>query len=154
MAIVEFFNKRNRSYAGMRKTINNILHPNKTNENLVMGIGLLNPYNAFDEMMAMKQVIGKTDKRLWYHFVQSFPPYDTVTPELALQIALETAEYFKDQYQILIGVHTDKDHIHVHFCMNTVNIETGRKYTQNNDQRIEIQTLSDRICEKYGLHVL
>jgi hypothetical protein len=38
--------------------------------------------------------------------------------------------------------------------MNTVNIETGKKYTQNNDQRIEIQTLSDKICEKYGLHVL
>jgi hypothetical protein len=38
--------------------------------------------------------------------------------------------------------------------MNTVNTKTGRKYTQNNAQRIEIQVLSDRICEKYGLHVL
>jgi hypothetical protein len=33
-------------------------------------------------------------------------------------------------------------------------VETGRKYTQNNNQRIEIQSLSDTICEKYGLHVL
>jgi len=154
MAVVESVNKRNKTYFGMGKVINYILQPSKTNESLVTGIGLLNPYNAFDEMLALKQVMGKTYKRLWYHFIQSFPPYDSVTPELALQVALETAEYFKEQYQILITVHTDKNHIHTHFVMNTVNIETGRKYTQNNEQRIKIQSLSDRICEKYGLHVL
>ncbi|MCL2253520.1 MAG: relaxase/mobilization nuclease domain-containing protein [Lachnospiraceae bacterium] len=38
--------------------------------------------------------------------------------------------------------------------INTVNIESGRKYTQNNEQRLEIQALSDRICDKYGLHAL
>ena len=153
MAIVEFINKPNRTYAGMRAVINYVLNPKKTSDRLTSGIGL-NPDNAFNEMVTLKQIMGKTDKRLWYHFIQSFPPYDSVTPELALQVALEIADYFKEQYQILIAVHTDKNHIHTHFVMNTVNIETGRKYTQNNAQRIEIQTLSDKICEKYGLHVL
>jgi len=137
----------------MRAVSDYVLNPDKTTESLTTGI-VLNPGNAFDEMVTLKQIMGKTDKRLWYHFIQSFPPYDSVTPELALQVALETADYFKEQYQILIAVHTDKNHIHTHFVMNTVNIETGRKYTQNNAQRIEIQTLSDKICEKYGLHVL
>ena len=105
-------------------------------------------------MVTLKKLMGKTDKRLWYHFLQSFPPYDKVTPELALQVALETVEYFKDQYQILIAVHTDRPHLHTHFILNTVNIETGMKYTRNNERRIEIQALSDKICEKYGLHVL
>jgi hypothetical protein len=137
----------------MRKVIDYILNPKKTDDKLTTGIGV-NPDNAFDEMVTLKRLMGKTDKRLWYHFIQSFPPYDNVTPELALQVARETAEYFKDQYQILISVHTDKNHIHTHFVLNTVNIETGRKYTQNNVQRIEIQILSDQICDKYGLHVL
>ena len=153
MAIVEFVNKPNRTYSGMRAVINYVLNPNKTNDKIITGIGV-NPDNAFNEMVTLKKLMGKTDKRLWYHFIQSFPPYDSVTPELALQVAVETAEYFKEQYQILIAVHTYKNHIHTHFVMNTVNIETGKKYTQNNAQRIEIQSLSDRICEKYGLHVL
>jgi len=154
MAIVEFVNKPNRNYAGLKAVIKYALHPKKTNGTLVAGIGILNPYDTYNEMVTLKKLMGKTDKRLWYHFVQSFPPYDNITPELALQVALETAEYFKEQYQILIAVHTDKKHIHAHFLMNTVNIETGRKYTQNDAQRIEIQTFSDKICEKYGLHVL
>lgn len=153
MAIVEFINKPNRTYAGMRSVINYMLNPDKTNDTLTSGIGV-NPANAYNEMAALKQIMGKTDKRLWYHFVQSFPLYDNITPALALEIALKTAEYWKDEYQILIAVHTDKQHIHAHFVLNTVNIETGKKYTQNNEQRIEIQALSDRICEEYGLHVL
>ena len=137
----------------MKAVINYILNPDKTMESLITGIGV-NPDNAFNEMVTLKKLMGKTDRRLWYHFIQSFPPYDNITPELALQVAVETADYFKEQYQILIAVHTDKLHFHTHFIMNTVNIETGRKYTQNNEQRLEIQALSDKICKKYNLHVL
>jgi hypothetical protein len=153
MAVVEFINKPNKTYTGMRKIINYVLRPDKTNETITTGINL-NPDNAFNEMVTLKKLMGKTDRRLWYHFIQSFPPYDNIKPELAMQVAIETAEYFKEQYQILIAVHTDKKHIHTHFLLNTVNIETGKKYTQNNEQRIEIQAFSDRICEKYNLHVL
>jgi hypothetical protein len=137
----------------MKYVINYVLNSKKTNASIYTGINV-NPDNAFNEMVTLKKLMGKADRRLWYHFVQSFPLYDDITPELALQVANETAEYFREQYQIIISVHTDKKHIHTHFVMNTVNIETGRKYTQNNEQRIEIQTLSDKICEKYGLHVL
>lgn len=110
MAIVEFINKPNKSYAGMRKVIDYVLQLEKTNDKITTGIGL-NPTNAFNEMVTLKQIMGKTDKRLWYHFVQSFPPYDNVTPELVQKVALETAEYFEDQYQILIAVHIDKNHV-------------------------------------------
>ena len=110
MAVVEFVNRKNRTYAGMRAIIDYILNPNKTNDAITTGIGL-NPDNAFNEMVTLKKLMGKTDKRLWYHFIQSFPPYDNITPELALQAAIETAEYFKEQYQILIAVHTDKNQV-------------------------------------------
>ena len=110
MAVVEFVNRKNRTYAGMRFVIDYVLNPKKTVENIVTGVGL-NPDNAFNEMVTLKKLMGKTDKRLWYHFIQSFPPYDDITPELALQVALETAEYFKEQYQILIAVHTDKNQV-------------------------------------------
>lgn len=153
MAIVEFINQPNRSYTGMKNVLNYVMNPDKTWDELVSGVDI-NPKNAYQEMVTLKQLMGKTDKRLWYHFVQSFAPYDNVTPELAHQIALETAEYFKGQYQIVIATHIDKAHIHTHFVLNTVNIETGKKYTQNNAQRLEIQALSDSICTKHRLSVL
>lgn len=154
MAIIKCVNKPNRTHAGMKNAINYVLNPKKTNDNLISAIGLTDPKNAYDEMVMIKQLMGKTDKRLWYHFVQSFPPYDNITPELAQKIAHETTEYFREQYQILMVTHTDKKHIHTHFIMNTVNVETGKKYTQNETQMLEIKELSDKICEKYGLHTL
>lgn len=153
MAIVEFVNKPNRSYKGMKNTINYVLRDDKTLSKFISGVGL-NPNKAYSEMLTLKNIMGKTDKRLWYHFIQSFPPYDNVTPQIALEVAHKLAEYFKDEYQILIAVHEDKEHIHTHFILNTVNIVTGKKYTQNNKQRIEIQELSDKICIEYGLHTL
>ena len=153
MAIVEFVNQPNRSYTGMKNFLNYVIHPDKTRDELVSAVGII-PKNAYQEMVTLKQLMGKTDKRLWYHFVQSFAPYDNVTPEMAHQIALETAEYFKRQYQIVIATHIDKAHIHTHFVLNTVNIETGKKYTQSNAQRLEIQALSDSICARHGLSVL
>ena len=153
MAIVEFINRQNRSYKGMKNVINYVLRDDKAISSLISGIGV-NPNNAYDEFVAMKNIMGKTDKRLWYHFVQSFPPYDNVTPEIALEVANRLTEHFKDEYQILIAVHQDKEHIHTHFIMNTVNVVTCKKYTQNRNQMKEIQALSDRICEEYGLHTL
>lgn len=153
MAVVEFINRPGKTYIGMRKTIDYAVNPKKTEPHLISGIGV-DPQNAYDEVCAVKRIFGKTDKRLYIHFVQSFAPYDNVTPELAHEIALKTAEYYKGQYQIVIGTHTDKAHIHTHFVLNTVNIETGRKYTQNPKQLEEIQSLADKICEEYGLHTL
>lgn len=140
MAIVEFINKPNRSYQGMRNVINYVLDDEKTLDNLISGIGV-NPTNAYDEFCTMKQIMAKTDKRLWYHFVQSFPPYDNATPEIAMEVAHKLVDYFKDEYQILIAVHQDKDHLHAHFILNTVNMVTGKKYTQNKYQMKEIQAL-------------
>ena len=99
------------------------MNPEKTHDGLVSGIDI-NPKNAYQEIVTLKQLMGKTDRRLWYHFVQSFAPYDNVTPELARQIAMETVEYFKGQYQIVIATHIDKVHIHTHVILNTVKIET------------------------------
>ena len=133
MGIVEFINKPNRSYKRLKNIINYVLRDDKAVDYLVGGIGV-NPTHTYDEFVIMKNIMGKTDKRLWYHFVQIFPPYDNVTPEISIEVAHKLVEYWKDEYQILIAVHQDKDHIHTHFVMNTVNIVTGKKYTQNKEQ--------------------
>ena len=62
------------------------------------------------------------------HYIQSFKPGE-VTPELAKQIADEFVKQKNFQgFQISYAVHTDKDHIHTHFILNTVNVEDGHKW--------------------------
>ena len=104
--------------------------------------------------MLTKQLWGKDQegKRMCMHYIQSFKPGE-VTPELAKELADEFVKQkiFKG-FQISYAVHTDKDHIHTHFILNTVNIEDGHKW-QLADLKI-LRRESDRLCKKHGLSVV
>ena len=67
----------------------------------------------YQQMMDTKRELGKTSGRLAYHIIQSFKPGE-VTPELALEIAKEFAEKYLSDYEVVIGTHIDKGHIHNH----------------------------------------
>jgi|GEM_PF-4466196 len=62
MVIVEFVNKSNRTNAGMKAVIKYILNPIRLTMTFVTGIGV-NPGNAYNEMVTLKKLMGKTDKR-------------------------------------------------------------------------------------------
>jgi len=88
----------------------------------------------------------------YIHFTQNFAPYDKVTPEIVKKIDKERVriEAFKD-FQIAYAVHTDRDHLHTHFVVNTVNKKTGMKWKQSAEQLQMMKDYSDEICKKYGL---
>ena len=64
-------------------------------------------------MAAVKQRWNKTDGVQLYHVIQSFRPGE-LSPELALEIAREFTREHLPGYQAVIGVHTDREHIHAH----------------------------------------
>ena len=92
----------------------------------------------------------KIDGRKYYHFIQSFSPKDKLDYETANKIGQELCNHFKD-YQIVMTTHKDKDYIHNHFIMNSVNMVTGEKYHQNKYELEKIKELSNKICSKYNL---
>ena len=138
----------------MRFILNYVHDPEKTNLSLQGGTYLMNPKDAYEEFMLTKQLWGKDQegKRMCMHYIQSFKPGE-VTPELAKELADEFVKQkiFKG-FQISYAVHTDKDHIHTHFILNTVNIEDGHKW-QLADLKI-LRRESDRLCKKHGLSVV
>lgn len=138
----------------MRFILNYVHDPEKTNLSLQGGTYLMNPEDAYEEFMLTKQLWGKDQegKRMCMHYIQSFKPGE-VTPELAKELADEFVKQkiFKG-FQIFYAVHTDKDHIHTHFILNTVNIEDGHKW-QLADLKI-LRRESDRLCKKHGLSVV
>ena len=46
------------------------------------------------------------------------------TPELALEIAKEFATEYLTDYEVVIGTHVDKGHIHSYLVFNSVNAQT------------------------------
>ena len=138
----------------LEHSINYILQPKKLSEaNLVGGINCL-PDMAYQQMKATKQMFGKTGGRQGYHFVISLKP-DEGTPEIMYDIAMRFAEEaFRGEYEALVAVHTDRNHLHAHIVINSVNMITGYKFQYGNgDWKSYFQPITNKLCEEYGLHI-
>ncbi|MFQ6938074.1 MAG: relaxase/mobilization nuclease domain-containing protein [Oscillospiraceae bacterium] len=52
---------------------------------------------------------------------------------------------------MLVCTHVDREHIHSHCIINSVNFETGRKVHMADEQIQELRVRNDQICEELGL---
>ena len=105
-------------------------------------------------MMETKRRFGKTDKVQGWHYIQAFKPGE-VTPEEAHQIGVEFAmRCMADRFQVVIGTHTDKPHIHNHIVVNSVPFAGGNKYRSTEKSLYELRALSDELCREHGLSVI
>ena len=105
-------------------------------------------------MMDTKRAVGKTDGVQYSHIIQSFQPGE-VTPEQALEIAKEFAAEHLSGYEVVIGTHVDRGHIHSHLVFNSVSCDTGEKYHSNAQTYYQqIRAISDRLCREHGLSVI
>ncbi len=109
---------------------------------------------ALQQMILTKRQYSKENGYIAWHGYQSFKP-DEVTPEQAHQIGLQTAkEMWGDKYQIIVTTHLDKDHLHNHFCFNSVSFLDGKKYNYSKTEQRKLRDVSDRICMEHGLSVI
>lgn len=138
----------------LEHSINYILQPKKLGEaNLTGGINCL-PEMAYRQMKATKQLFGKTGGRQGYHFVISLKPGEG-TPEIMYDIAMRFAkEAFAGEYEAVVAVHTDREHLHAHIVINSVNMVTGYKFQcRDGDWKYKFQPITNKLCEEYGLHI-
>ena len=120
---------------------------------LVTGVNCV-AQSAFHEMMNTKLQYRKTGGRQYYHIMQSFHPDEPITPETAHEIALRFAEENFPGYEVLVATHVDRNHIHSHFVVNSVNAETGYKFHSDNNEIQRLRDASDKLCIEYGLSVV
>ena len=156
MAIVHFVkSKRTQTVGGLNAVINYCCKDAKVNYQgrpLISGINCV-PQCALQEFMNTKRLNHSTKGRMYYHMVQSFRPDDPVTPEQAHEIALKLAEQIPG-FEIVVATHTDRDHIHSHFVINSVSCDTGLKYHSNKESLEQLWKASDELCMQYGLSVV
>ncbi len=107
-----------------------------------------------------EQGTGRT-QILGYHIIQSFKP-DEITPEQALAVSEELCDRFlKGNYQYVLAVHCNKDHLHTHIVFNNTNVYNGLSFTYEENQGgrrerawAKLRSISDEICQAHGLSVI
>lgn len=157
MATVKFLpESKMQSRAGLSSILNYCQKEKKTrhgDRQLVTGINCL-PASAYREFVSTKLFYRKDSGRMFYHLLQSFSPDEDITAETAHEIAVKFAsEQFKG-YEVLVATHVDKEHIHSHFIINSVNSDTGNKYHADKDEIQKLRDASDKLCLEYGLSVV
>ena len=145
MAIVKFIV----SGSPLKIVLDYVMDKRKTDDLLISGVQC-SPETALDEFNFVKRKFKKEDGRQYYHIVQSFSPEDDITPEIAHEIGVQLAEYFKG-YQILVATHVDKGHIHNHIVMNSASYQTGKKFHQTREDMLRVKAYSNKLCREYGL---
>lgn len=150
MAIIKAISSK----AEIGQAIDYITKAEKTEDKLISGIDC-DPTNAKEVMELTKRLWKKTGGRTYKHYIQSYHADEHISLEQAHQNALELAKDTKawNGFEILLATHKDKDHIHTHFIVNSVNLYTGYKLQWS---KADLQDLKDRCNEQsllQGLHV-
>ena len=155
MAIISFTNyKRGQTTGCMGAVMRYTMQDKKTQfegQRLVTGINC-QPESVYADFMTTKRLYHKTDGVLFYHMVQSFPKDEAVDPVTAHAAALKLAEYYEG-YEVLVCTHADREHIHSHFLINSVNFDTGRKLHIAKEQLQELRQRNDQVCIEFSLPV-
>lgn len=150
MAVTKILSRRGR----LDKAIHYVLNGDKTNEQILTARFNCEPDWELKQMLDTKREYGKTDGVQYYHIIQAFKPGE-IDPEQALEIAKAFVEEYLPGYEVVIGTHVDKVHIHNHILFNSVNAETGRKYDNTiKNYYSQIRRISDRLCKERGLSVI
>lgn len=140
--------------AGLSAALDYVMQEKKTEfegRQLVTGINC-QPEICYTQFISTKLQYGKCDGKMYFHFVQSFHPDENITPEKAHAVALELAQQWKD-YEVIVATHTDAEHIHSHFIINSVSFENGRKLHFEKDDLTQLRKFSDAICMRHGLSI-
>ena len=156
MAIVHFVNYKRgtQSRAAMRGVMLYVMQERKTaweDGPLISGINC-QPQSVYDDFLNTKLLYHKDGGVMFYHMVQSFPKGAAVDPRQAHEAVRRLAEYF-DGYEVLVCTHVDREHIHSHCVINSVNFETGKKLHMAKEQLQELMRRNDAICQEIGLPV-
>ena len=136
----------------MKNVMRYVSQVNKTlwdGQQLISGIGC-QPETAFDKFLSTKLLHHKDGGVMFYHMVQSFPKGADVDPCAAHEAARRLAGYFEG-CEVLVCTHTDREHIHSHCIINSVNFETGKKVHIADKQIQALRVRNDQICEELGL---
>lgn len=163
--------KVSESKATHHKGLAYILDPSKTEAwgylNMFCSVDPDNDYlekpdpNRFAKQMIQTQHIHHkgfdVNERKYYHYKISFHPDDReenggpLTPELADKYARKYAEDHWPGREVVWSVHCDGKARHIHFIVNAVEMETGKKLDVRDAEWRQWKDDCQELCRQFGL---
>ena len=142
----------------MRNCIEYVLREDKTNRGLVYVTG---PFSAdeitydsvYQSFLEEKKLWGKDSGRMYAHNIISWHKEENLTLQQAFAFGKEFVEKWFDGFQRLIGVHKDRDHVHLHLVTNTVSYEDGHKLHNSRKDLERMKEMTNQMCVEHGLTV-
>ncbi len=119
----------------------------------VSEVGLTSLETAFTEMMNTKKLYNKKDGNLGYHIIQSFAPGEG-TPEMIHDLGVDFVKRAFNGYEAVVATHLNTDCLHNHIVINSVCVETGKKFNDCMESYYNLRQISDELCKEYGLYVI
>lgn len=164
MAIIKI-TKAGKTKASLKAALLYISEPQKitlgNNKKLISSLNCWGTIeNIYEIMISTKEMYRKAidnkNSEMYKHFQQAFKPNE-VHPQTAHEIGIKWADlnFGKQGFEICICTHIDKEHIHNHFIINSVNPLTGKTIAINANRTLEqLKLSSDNLCRQYGLSVI
>ena len=150
MAVTKIFSKNMR----IDRLIRYVQNPDKTDDAVFTYFRNCDPKDAAQRWHETKVFYNKTEGIQAFHIIQSFAPGE-ITPELAHELGIRFIHEHLPEYEVVLGTHVDKGHIHNHIAFNSVNAKTGMKYHSTAESYYQqIRKISDRLCREHGLSVV
>jgi len=136
------------------RAIQDVVHyaMSKAYEDGVFG-GAVLPEIAIPSMEGVTRAYHKEKGTRLRHSVLSFAPDEKLTPSRVRDVARQAILHYENDYQIIAAVHEDRDHLHVHFIMNTVSYRDGSKYGGHKKDYYDFLKRLNGIVHEYGTHV-
>ena len=106
---------------------------------------------AFKEFLETKKFFDKEGGRQYRHYIQSFAPGE-IEKDKVLFFGIQWAEKVFKGYEVFIVTHTDKEHLHNHILINSVNYIDGKKFQERKNEFKEKMLINDEICFENGIN--
>lgn len=102
---------------------------------------------AYDQMRLVKEAYHKTEGVQLKHFLLTFSHEEMMHLDFKdlLELGFQVGKVL-ERYQIVYCIHLDSDYIHMHFVMNTVSFEDGKKYS---DGLVGFQRVKDFLEKRF-----
>ena len=107
--------------------------------------------NVEREFNIVKQMYNKSEGKQYYHLTQAFSPEDNINPKKAHELGKEWIERNIQGHQVYMVTHIDKNHIHNHFVINSVNIDSGLKLQISPSKLLKMKEDSNKLCSRENL---
>ena len=108
---------------------------------------------AFKNFQEIKEFYNKLEDRQYKHFVHSFAPNE-IDKKKALEMTVKLCKEFFPENQVFIAQHTDREHIHNHIVVNSVNIDNGKKFYYELEEFNKWRDRADELAKEYGLEIV